>query len=464
MLLAVVADDLTGALDTGVQFREVGFTTQVLVAAGLEALPAVTADVLVLDTETRGAEPAEAAAAVAAWGRRLRSAGAGRFYKKIDSTLRGPWVEELVALRAAVGGPEAVVCPAYPAQGRRVRGGRVWLADRCVGDLRAEIDRRAGRDRDRITVADAETDADLDALAGRASGAPLLCGSAGLAAAWARRLAVELGHGPGPDPVPPLGCRRVLVVAGSRSEVTRAQVAMCREQAEVRVVAAPSSEAEAEAEEDPAVAEALARDAARHHAGSPFDALVLAGGETAYRVLRALGVSCLELSAELLPGIPLATAQEGRLRVVTKAGGFGAPDALARILERLVETSMPGAPALLRIHHAQITIPSGAEDDARRFYCEVLGLREVPKPESLDGRGGFWLEVGEAQVHVGTEDGVNRLVTKAHLGYEVADLDAWRARLEQHGTALLEGVPIPGYDRFECRDPFGNRLELIQKL
>ena len=119
---------------------------------------------------------------------------------------------------------------------------------------------------------------------------------------------------------------------------------------------------------------------------------------------------------------------------------------------------------ILSLHHAQITIPAGAEEDARRFYCGVLGLPETPKPESLAGRGGFWLGVGGQQVHVGAEEGVERAATKAHLAYRVDDLEAWRERLAAEGMAALEGVPIPGYARFEFRDPFGNRVELIQAL
>jgi catechol 2,3-dioxygenase-like lactoylglutathione lyase family enzyme len=117
-----------------------------------------------------------------------------------------------------------------------------------------------------------------------------------------------------------------------------------------------------------------------------------------------------------------------------------------------------------RVHHAQITIPRGAEAQARHFYCDVLGLSETEKPAALQGRGGFWLQVGEAQVHVGTEDGVERRSTKAHVAYEVTDLATCRARLAREGVAILDGVPIPGYERFEIRDPFGNRVEFLQRV
>ena len=115
------------------------------------------------------------------------------------------------------------------------------------------------------------------------------------------------------------------------------------------------------------------------------------------------------------------------------------------------------------VHHAQLSIPVGAEDKARQFYCGVLGLTEIQKPESLAGRGGFWLDVSGFQVHVGSEDGVDRALTKAHIAYLVDDLELWRSRLEQIGIGIIDGIPIPGYDRFEFRDPFGNRVEFLEQ-
>jgi catechol 2,3-dioxygenase-like lactoylglutathione lyase family enzyme len=119
---------------------------------------------------------------------------------------------------------------------------------------------------------------------------------------------------------------------------------------------------------------------------------------------------------------------------------------------------------LQRVHHAQITIPKGAETEAREFYCEFLGLPEVEKPDSLKGRGGFWLEIGAFQIHVGTEDAIERGKSKAHLAYQVNDLNGWRELLQTKNIEILAGVPIPGYDRFEFRDPFGNRVEFLQKI
>lgn len=116
------------------------------------------------------------------------------------------------------------------------------------------------------------------------------------------------------------------------------------------------------------------------------------------------------------------------------------------------------------IHHVQITIPKGTEVEGKKFFCEVLGLQEVEKPDSLKGRGGFWIKVGDRDVHIGTEEGFDRLTTKAHVAYEVEDIEFWRNRLSQEDIKILEAVPIPGFDRFEFRDPFGNRVEMIQRI
>ncbi|WP_307336580.1 VOC family protein [Metabacillus malikii] len=118
---------------------------------------------------------------------------------------------------------------------------------------------------------------------------------------------------------------------------------------------------------------------------------------------------------------------------------------------------------ILGLHHAQITIPSGAEEEGRTFYCSLLGMPEIEKPESLKGRGGYWIQVGTQEIHIGTEEGFDRLTTKSHLAYLVEDLAYWRSQLEQHNIQIIDGIPIPGFQRFEFRDPFGNRVEMIQE-
>ncbi|HVF46576.1 MAG TPA: VOC family protein, partial [Pyrinomonadaceae bacterium] len=87
---------------------------------------------------------------------------------------------------------------------------------------------------------------------------------------------------------------------------------------------------------------------------------------------------------------------------------------------------------------------------------------EIDKPASLAGRRGFWLAVGEFQIHFGAEDGVDRTLTRSHIAYLVTDLDRWKEKLEQNGLSVKDGIPIPNLRRFEFRDPFGNRVEFLE--
>jgi len=122
----------------------------------------------------------------------------------------------------------------------------------------------------------------------------------------------------------------------------------------------------------------------------------------------------------------------------------------------------PPRVACAGIHHVQITIPVGSEDAARSFYVGLLGLTEISKPASLAARGGLWLTTGNIDLHVGVEDGIDRHATKAHVALAVTDLPGWRAVLQAAGSTILDSIPIPGFDRLGPRDPFGNRLELIE--
>ncbi len=99
-----------------------------------------------------------------------------------------------------------------------------------------------------------------------------------------------------------------------------------------------------------------------------------------------------------------------------------------------------------RLDHVQICVPTGKEDQARKFYSGILGLREIPKPEALVPNGGLWYELADIQLHIGTEDEINR--SKRHPAFEVTDLGSARAHLENHGIKIKEEIPIPGQDPF----------------
>lgn len=113
-----------------------------------------------------------------------------------------------------------------------------------------------------------------------------------------------------------------------------------------------------------------------------------------------------------------------------------------------------------RLHHAQITVSAKDEVKAREFYLKTLGLKEIPKPDALLKNGGFWIRLGDVQIHVGLEEGAEPTKTRAHLAYEVEDLDFWKSCLGSLGP--VDGGGIPHCRRFEFRDPFGNRVEFIQ--
>ena len=123
------------------------------------------------------------------------------------------------------------------------------------------------------------------------------------------------------------------------------------------------------------------------------------------------------------------------------------------------------SPHLLRYHHATLTIPPGSEGAARAFYCDILDFTESAKPPNLRP-GGLWLAGGDEtslQLHLAIQDDIERSADRAHLAFLVDDLSALRAHLAAAGITIAESIAsIPGHARFECRDPFGNRLEFLQ--
>ncbi|HSK39291.1 MAG TPA: VOC family protein [Arenibaculum sp.] len=115
------------------------------------------------------------------------------------------------------------------------------------------------------------------------------------------------------------------------------------------------------------------------------------------------------------------------------------------------------------IHHVQVAIPAAGDAAARRFYGDVLGLREIEKPEPLRARGGVWYQTGTLQLHLGIDPDFTP-ATKAHVALEVADLDVARCRCVEAGHPVREDAELPGYARFFVDDPFGNRVEILQRV
>ena len=114
------------------------------------------------------------------------------------------------------------------------------------------------------------------------------------------------------------------------------------------------------------------------------------------------------------------------------------------------------------LHHVQLAMPRGREDDARAFYVGVLQFVEEPKPPERD-RGGAWFRSGSAQVHLGVEDDF-RPAKKAHPALLVGNLRALIERCEEAGYPITPGDAMTGFERAYVHDVFGNRIELLQPV
>jgi D-threonate/D-erythronate kinase len=339
MRLAIIADDLTGAMDAAAPFAERGLAVRLVLSGETARLPREI-DVVAFETNSRHLPPEQAAGAVARCVAALPPATP--LFKKIDSTLRGAVVEEIRA--AAVGRGTIIIAPAVPSQGRTVRDGRVFVDGVPLGAAESAGDARrpsftgslaAALAPLRALMPDCVDDGDLAEIARAAPADALLVGAAGLADAVAQ---IRFGDAR-PATLPALA-GPPLFVAGSRTTVVARQLAQLRDARPDALIVTPPARPEIDAD---AVARRLARQAAAQFQSSCAQALVLIGGDTARAVLDALGVTALSVRGHVIPSIPWAEADiAGRaVLVATKAGGFGAADALSRIAERLAPASPP---------------------------------------------------------------------------------------------------------------------------
>lgn len=120
--------------------------------------------------------------------------------------------------------------------------------------------------------------------------------------------------------------------------------------------------------------------------------------------------------------------------------------------------------AIVGLHHVQMNVPASLADEAKRFYGELLGLEEMPRPQSLSeaGRAGAWYRCGPNEVHLYFNPELDgRETSSRHPAFLVDGLAALRERLQAAGAELAEAIPIGGRERFFVRDPAGNRIELM---
>ncbi len=397
MRVAIIADDLTGAADTGVQFARAGYGTAV-VFRGAPLPPDGDLEAVALDTDSRAIPAGAAARRVLEAVRSVRDAPI--VYKKLDSTLRGPIAAELAAALGASGRERVVVAPAFPSAGRTtlhgvqlVRGVPVHeteasndprtpireghlpslLADAFpsvesmgTSDLPDPAAVRRALEGAVCLVADAARDEDLVALV-RAVPDPsevLWAGSAGLAVALG-----DVYPGPHAETQAPRAgpVRKVLVVVGSLSGVAREQLRSLEEHGWPLIPATGGTGSERGALDEARRALATAECAGLHSSEDRnssdaaevvgamadvaialsreglFDALVLTGGDTAVGVARRLGASGIRLEGEVEAGIPVGVLiGPNPYRVVTKAGSFGEAGTLVEVVETLLKGGRKG--------------------------------------------------------------------------------------------------------------------------
>ncbi len=411
----IVADDLTGSLDTSGPFAQQGLTTMV-VAQPLDSDADAVRDarVVSINTDSRHLGPAAAADRVERCVRRFTRQRFDIVFKKIDSTLRGNVATETMALLNVCDRKVALIAPAFPAQGRTVVNGLVHVDGvplartgfardalsppplKPLGELFAEFvgAQHVGGWRhgeplqfpeEGVVVADAGSDdelAELYSKLSRHATQTLLVGSAGLGLVLARSLPAAPGateaqaaesastieavsNEPGsvkpisikPNSSEPVSIEPIVFVVGSRAARSREQVEQLRACADTivleapngRLVAIPSLSAARQvvvlAVPDPVAVEAesveVARQLARAGLGLVNDigagAIVVTGGDTAIAVLEASNCTVIQVSGNLMPGIPYARFRQNdrSILLVTKAGGFGTRDTMADIVRRL---------------------------------------------------------------------------------------------------------------------------------
>jgi uncharacterized protein YgbK (DUF1537 family) len=313
--------------------------------------------------------------------RQLEPLHGQRWYKKIDSTLRGNLGAELDATLSALGRTHALICPAFPAQRRGLLQGRL-VCDATIAapiDLTARLaeqsqrrialvtldqvrgthaelanDLRGCAQHASLIVCDGIADADLEAIimASRlALPDALLCGSAGLFGALAAQ------HSPAvAEPNADLSARRVLIVVGSGSSMAHRQLQKLQDRYHTAIGGANDDDSAAtitllhlppppantilDGPQAQAMAKQLAITASQAiHAIQP-DLLIMIGGDTAMALLTQLAITELHIQRELLPGISLssALARSGeQYQVILKAGSFGDSTTLADLLDRCAD-------------------------------------------------------------------------------------------------------------------------------
>lgn len=340
--VAIIADDLTGALDTSTPFLRHGLTVAVAVTLeGVAEALGAGRDVVAVNTASRDLRESEAAAEVAEAARALMAAGRPQIvFKKIDSRLKGNIGLETAALAECFGCKLAVVAPAVPDQDRFTQDGAV--TGRGI-DAPLAIARSFDTASLNTDIRDATGDGDLDAIIREYDGRwdrTLAVGARGLGGALAR----AIGRPAEGSRFCSIAPASTLAAFGSTDPITLGQIEALRGwidiaeapggnlaqppallPALVHVTGARTDGAEA-------VAARLTEGVADCIAALHPKALIMGGGDTTLAVLRRLGARVVYPVGEAAPGLPafdITLADGSPLRCVAKSGGFGGRDVLA---------------------------------------------------------------------------------------------------------------------------------------
>ena len=373
-VVRMLADDLTGALDTICEFATTREPIPVFWQS--DALPTKSGS-YAIDTETRDSSARDAVENIASLTPVLLEADIA--VKKLDSLLRGHTAAEIAACLDTSAFASAVVAPAFPSQGRITRNGRQFvlqdagrepqeLACNLIAELGGlgHVSRLAKQSDDvagsGIFVCDAETDDDLSnvVVAGRGLMTPILwCGCAGLTRALSERKLIESHQLPSSPVLIIIGSDHlsstaqterlakihpelITIVDSSSLDDIWVSIKFLAHRIDQGLPSALAFRFAADTSHTLAsriVSETLA--VAVEQLPCPGSVLV-AGGDTLFRFVSAAGAVSLAVSGELVPGIPISKLKGGKwdaLTVVSKSGAFGKADILCALLDQFQENS-----------------------------------------------------------------------------------------------------------------------------
>ncbi len=425
-MIYIIADDLTGATDTGVQLKKKGYNTLVFIAEKLHTINNLdkknkNVDVFVIDSESRDLAKDEAKVRLKELMRGLRIADSDIIYKKVDSTLRGNIGVEIEEIMKKFNRDICIFAPSYPPNRRVVVGGYLLVQDQPLGMSKyygGELDKEEAsyipsllkqdtnfsvgkidlkevmrgpenilkrinylvKDNKKIIVFDAIEDYHLENIFKSClnfAGSVLYAGSAGLATHFPH-ITSGSKQEKKINPIPGNEDLSFLVVIGTRRKIMNTQIDYLKEKADVEVlnvdiqklfnneskyldiyfqkardvltgkrhlilknISVSTSEINglSQRELEITVRDYLGKLSAKIVKDCSINNIIISGGDTSLGFCKAMGINNLEIQAEILPGIPLSKSSinKHKIKIVTKAGGFGETDTLYKIINRLIE-------------------------------------------------------------------------------------------------------------------------------